>query len=66
MLSKTAQKALIRWEAHGPKIIAAPFHTKKRRISMNVIQCYAPTNDSEDGVKDQFYNRLQLVMISPY
>ena len=29
---------------------------------MNVIQCYAPTNDSEDGVKDQFYHRLQSMI----
>ena len=51
MLSKAAQKALIGWAAHGPRIIAASFQTKVRRVSMNVIQCYAPTNDSEDGVK---------------
>ena len=62
MLSKTAQKALIGWAAHGPRIIAASFKTKVRRVSMNVIQCYAPTNDSEDGVKDQFYHRLQSVI----
>ena len=29
---------------------------------MNVIQCYASTNDSEDEVKDQFYHRLQSVI----
>ena len=29
---------------------------------MNVIQCYALTNDSEDEVKDQFYHRLQSVI----
>ena len=41
MLSKAAQKALIGWAMHGPRIIAASFQTKVRRISMNVIQCYA-------------------------
>ena len=60
--SKATQKALIGWAAHGPRIIAASFQTKVRRISMNVILCYAPTNDNEDQVKDQFYHRLQSVI----
>ncbi|VDP20395.1 unnamed protein product [Schistosoma margrebowiei] len=29
---------------------------------MNIIQCYAPTNDSNDDIKDQFYERLQSVI----
>lgn len=62
MLSKEAQRALIGWEAHGPRIISASFRTKKRKIKMNVIQCYAPINDSDDSDKDQFYSRLQSIV----
>ncbi|CAI2734616.1 unnamed protein product [Schistosoma spindalis] len=59
MLSKVAQNALVGWESHGSRIIKASFKTKKERITMNVIQCYAPTNHSNDDIKDRFYERLQ-------
>ncbi|VDP77470.1 unnamed protein product, partial [Schistosoma curassoni] len=55
ILSKQAQKALIEWESHGPRIIKASFKTKKEGITMNVIQCHAPTNDYNEDAKDQFY-----------
>ncbi|VDP30831.1 unnamed protein product [Schistosoma mattheei] len=29
---------------------------------MNIIQCYATTNDSNDDIKDQFYERMQSIM----
>ncbi|VDO73845.1 unnamed protein product [Schistosoma margrebowiei] len=29
---------------------------------MNVIQCYAPTNDYNEDAKNQFYNRLQSII----
>ncbi|VDO62654.1 unnamed protein product [Schistosoma margrebowiei] len=28
---------------------------------MNIIPCYAPTNDYNEDVKDQFYDRLQSI-----
>ncbi|VDP23363.1 unnamed protein product [Schistosoma margrebowiei] len=62
MLSKVARNAFVGWESHGPRIIKASFKTKKEGILMNIIQCYAPTNDSNDDIKDQFYERLQSVI----
>ncbi|VDO70586.1 unnamed protein product [Schistosoma curassoni] len=62
MLSKQAQNAIIGWESHGPRIIKASFKTKKEGITTNVIQCYAPTDDYNKDVKDQFYDRLQSIV----
>ncbi|VDP67620.1 unnamed protein product [Schistosoma curassoni] len=58
MLSKGTRNSLVGLESHGSTIIKASFKTKKEGITMNVIQCYAPTNDSNDDDKDQFYDRL--------
>ncbi|VDO53775.1 unnamed protein product [Schistosoma margrebowiei] len=53
MLSKQAQNTLIGWESHGPRIIKASFKTKKEGITMNIIQCNAPTNDyNEDAARE--------------
>ncbi|VDP43433.1 unnamed protein product [Schistosoma curassoni] len=54
MLSKVVRNALVGWESHGSRIIKASFKTKKEGITINIIQCYAPTNDSNDVIKDQF------------
>ena len=62
MLSRTAQRALIGWEGHGPRIITATFRTNERRINMDLIQCYAPTNDSDDQDKEEFYSRLLTII----
>ncbi|VDP45993.1 unnamed protein product [Schistosoma mattheei] len=58
MLSKETRKAHKGWECHGSRIIKASFKTKWDGITMNVIQFYAPNNDSNDDDKDQFYEKL--------
>ncbi|VDP61815.1 unnamed protein product [Schistosoma mattheei] len=62
MLSKQAQNALIGWDSHGPRIFKAYFKTKKEGISMNIIQCYALTNDYNEDAKDQFYDKLESIV----
>ncbi|VDP37481.1 unnamed protein product [Schistosoma margrebowiei] len=62
MLSKVARNALVGCESHGSRIIKESFKTKKEGILMNIIQCYAPTNDSNDNIKDQFYDGLQSII----
>ena len=46
------------WESNLLGIIK----TKKEGITLIVIHCYAPTNDSNDDDKDQFYERPQSIV----
>ncbi|KAK7103278.1 hypothetical protein V1264_018210 [Littorina saxatilis] len=63
MLAPEAQRALIGYEAISPRIITAKFATKKKNINLNIIQCYAPTNDEPDvEKKDNYYWQLQAVL----
>ncbi|VDP33561.1 unnamed protein product [Schistosoma curassoni] len=44
------------------RITKASFKRKKEGITMNVIQCYAHNSDNNEDDKDQFYERLQLII----
>ena len=62
ILTREAQKALIGWVPHGSRIIEATFKTNHNKIRLNVVQCYAPTNDNEEDNKLEFYERLQSIL----
>ncbi|VDP50593.1 unnamed protein product [Schistosoma margrebowiei] len=61
-LSKDPHNAPIGWEYHGSWNIKSSSETKKKVITMNVIQFSSPKNYSRDDDKDQFYDRLQSTM----
>ena len=62
MLAPEAQRSLIGWEPVNSRIITAQFATQKDNIKLNIIQCYAPTNDAIEDKKDDFYDQLQSVL----
>ena len=62
MLSKEAQRAFISWKAVSPRNVTDSFIKKKKNIIITVVQCYAPTNDTLDDKKGEFYDQLQSVV----
>ena len=59
-LSPSANSALIAWEPISPRIALARFNG--RPFNLTVIATYAPTLQSEDAIKDEFYEHLQDVV----
>jgi len=57
MLKKDAIKALINWTPIDEGIIRARFHS--RYVKLTLIHVYAPANDTDEEMKDRFYEKLQ-------
>lgn len=62
MLSKNVKASLISWKPHGSRIIEALFKTSNKDIKLRIIMCYAPTNEAEIEVKDEYYAKLDSVI----
>ncbi|XP_065578598.1 craniofacial development protein 2-like [Artemia franciscana] len=65
-LNSLTRKALLLHEAVSDRLMKARFGHKHGK--MTVIVCYAPTNDSDDATKEDFYSALSrcLVTVPPH
>ena len=59
---ETTKKALVSWEPHGPRLLKATFKSSQKEINVKIILGYAPTNDSSEDEKDDFYEKLESVI----
>ena len=57
IMNKQSVSTLMEWEPINKRLIKARFNSKYCKIT--IIQCYAPANDSENEVKEDWYQRLQ-------
>ena len=57
ILKKGMEKYLMEWKPVNCRIILA--RLKGRQTNVSIIQCYAPTNDSDNMDKEAFYEQLQ-------
>ena len=57
IMKKQSASTLVEWEPINEMLIKARFNSKYCKLT--IIQCYAPTNDSEDEVKEDWYEQLQ-------
>ena len=57
IMNKQSLSTLMEWESINERLIKARFNSKYCKLT--IIQCYAPTNDSEDELTRDRYEQLQ-------
>lgn len=57
LINRAARRSLIEWKPISDRLLTARFKSKIRNIS--IIQCYAPTEPSEEDVKLEYYRTLK-------
>ena len=56
------EKFLMEWKPINSRLMK--IRMKGKHINITIIQCYAPTNNSEKESKDAFYDQLQAKLES--
>lgn len=57
VISKEKANTLLEWEPINDRLIRARFNSAHTKLTL--VQCYSPTNEAEEEVKDDWYNKLQ-------
>ena len=57
ILKKGIAYSLLEWKPVNSRILKIRLQGK--HVNTTIIQCYSPTNDSDDEKKDEFYDQLQ-------
>ena len=60
IMNKPCANSLLEWEPVNERLIRARFDSSYCKTTL--IQCYAPTNDADEEVKDSYYDALQALI----